>query len=279
MGGSRGMVVTGAVILGVLVVLAVLAPLLAPYDPHAPVGAPLASPSWGHWLGTNDVGQDVLSQVLWGSRAALVVAVAAAAGSIALGVIAGAGAGLLGGFADLVVMRVTDLFLALPALPLLIVVVALAGPSRLTLIVVIAGFSWPWTARIVRSQVLSLRHRRFVHAAGGFGAPPWYVLRRHLVPAIAPLAAAGFVEVAGVAIVIDAGLAFLGLADPGTASWGLMLNRAVTYPGLYFTSAWTWWVIPPGLAVTFAVLALTFLGMGLSGTRHGALRAGELVAR
>lgn len=266
----RRLTVVGGAVLGTLALTALLAPLLAPYDPSFPVGLPLQAPSASHWLGTNDVGQDVASQVLWGGRAALVVAIAAATASVAVGVLVGAAAGLLGGIVDLLVMRATDVFLALPGLPLLILVVALAGPSQATLVVVIAAFSWPYTARIVRSQVLTLRTRGFVEAAGGFGARPGYVMRRHLVPAVGPLAVAGFVEVAGVAIVIDAGLAFLGLADPTTSSWGLMISRAVSYPGVYFTPAWTWWLLPPGIAVTLAVLGLTFVGMGLTGPRRTA---------
>lgn len=266
-GAHARMAAVGAAIVAALALVAVLAPLLAPYDPHAPVGVPLAAPSGAHWLGTNDVGQDVFSQLLWGARAAMVVAVAAAAAAVAIGLVVGVAAGLLGGVVDLVVSRIVDVFLAVPGLPLLILVVALAGPGRTTMVVVIAAFAWPWTARIVRAQVMTLRQRGFVAAAGGFGARPWYVGRRHLVPAVAPLAAAGFVEVAGVAVVLDAGLAFLGLADATASSWGLMLNRAVTYPGVYFSPAWTWWVLPPGLAVTVAVLGLTFLGMGLASLR------------
>lgn len=279
MSGMHGrMVAVGAGLVGVLVVAALLAPWLAPYDPHAPVGPLVQGPSAAHWLGTNDSGQDVLSQVLWGARAALAVAVGAAAISVFVGLLAGSAAGLLGGVADMALMRVTDVFLALPGLPLLLVIVALAGPSRVTVALVVAGFSWPWTARIVRSHVLSLRTRGFVHAAGGFGARPWYVMRRHLVPAVAPLVAAGFVEVASVAVVIDAGLAFLGLADTGTASWGLMLNRATTYPGWYFTPIWIWWVLPPGIAVTMAVVGLTFIGMGLAAQRRPGDRVTESAA-
>lgn len=267
------MAAVGASLLGVLAVAALLAPLLAPYDPHAPVGLPLEAPSGAHWLGTNDVGQDVLSRVMWGARSALAVAAAAALASVAVGLVIGTGAGLLGGVADLLLMRATDVFLALPAMPLLILVVALVGAGRTTLVVVIAAFSWPWTARIARSHVLQLRTRGFVQAAGGFGARPRYVMRRHLVPAVWPLAVAGLVEVASVAIVVDAGLAFLGLADPTTSTWGLMLNRATTYPGVYYSPAWTWWVLPPGVAVTAAVLGLTFVGMGLSSVRQRGVSA------
>lgn len=261
---ARPLVAAGAVLVGALVVAAAVGPLLAPYDPHAPAGLPFEAPSAAHWLGTNDVGQDVASQLLHGARWALLVAVAAAGLSVAVGVLVGVAAGLFGGGVDLVTMRTVDLFLALPGLPLLMVVVAFAGPGRATMIAVIGLFSWPWTARIVRAQTLSLRSRGFVEAAGGFGARPGYVMRRHLVPAVAPLAAASFIEVAGVAIVLDAGLAYLGLADPTTSSWGVILNRSTTYPGIYYSAAWAWWVLPAAAAVTLAVLGLTFLGAGLT---------------
>lgn len=254
--------VAGAGVVGGLCLLALLAPLLAPHDPHALSGLPLESPSLAHWLGTNDVGQDVASQLIWGARSSMTLALAAATVATLVGVAVGIGAPLLGGAADTVAMRAVDVFLAIPGLPLLILLVALAGPSRVTMVLAVTSFSWPPIARIVRSQVLTLRSRGFVSAARGFGSGPVYVLRRHLAPAIGPLIGTNFIEVAGVAIFLDAGLAFLGLGDPTTPSWGLMLNRASNYPGLYFSDAWKWWVLPPGLAVTAAVLGLTFMWVG-----------------
>lgn len=135
-------------------------------------------------------------------------------------------------------MRAVDVFLAVPGLPLLILLVALVGPSRIAMVLAVASFSWPVITRIVRSQVLTLRSRGFVDAARGFGGGPWYLLRRHLAPSVGPLIGTNFIEVAGVAVFLDAGLAFLGLGDPTVPSWGLMLNRASNYPGLYFTDAW-----------------------------------------
>ena len=258
---SAGFVV-GAGVVGGLGLAAVLAPLLAPHDPHALSGAPLEPPSGAHWLGTNDVGQDVLSQVIWGARSSMALALAAAVVSTAVGVVIGIGAPLVGRVADTVAMRAVDVFLAVPGLPLLILLVALVGPSRIAMVLAVASFSWPAIARIVRSQVLSLRSRGFVDAARGFGAGPSYLLRRHLAPAVGPLIGTNFVAVAGVAVFLDAGLAFLGLGDPTVPSWGLMLNRASNYPGLYFSDAWQWWVLPPGLAVTAAVLGLTFMWVG-----------------
>lgn len=247
-------------------VAAVLAPVLAPYDPRALVGEPLQPPSAAHLLGTNDIGQDIFSQVVWGARPSLTVAVGAGVLAVVTGLSVGVGAGLAGGKADTVAMRVVDLFLALPVLPLLVVIAALAGASRLILVLVIGLVRWPEIARVARGQTLTLRHRGFVKAAQGFGASLLYLLRRHLAPALGPIIAAGMVTVATVAVLMEAGLAFLGLADPTAVSWGLMLNRALLFPGLYYSALWTWWVLPAGLAISVVVLGLTLVGVGLEPT-------------
>ncbi len=253
----------GGAMVVALVAVALLAPVLAPYDPRALAGDSLQSPSARHLLGTNNLGQDIFSQVIWGARASLTVAVGAASLAVALGVLVGIGAGLLGGLVDVVVMRVVDVFLAVPRLPLLVLVAALAGARPANVIFVIALITWPVAARVVRSQTLSLRGRGFVHAARGFGGGLFYLMRRHLVPALGPLLIAEFVAIASVAVLLEASLAFLGLADPTTVSWGLMLNKALVQPGLYFTPLWTWWVLPPGFAIALAVLGFAFLGVGL----------------
>jgi peptide/nickel transport system permease protein len=253
----------GGGIVAALAVIAILAPVIAPFDPHAVSGPSLSPPSTAHLLGTNDAGQDILSQLIWGARAAAVVALLAAAIAVAIGVAIGAMAGLLGGWTELVAMRIVDVFLGLPMLPLLILIAALAGPSRPTLILVIGLTAWPSVARVVRSQTLTLAGRGYVAAARGFGAGPLYVVRRHLVPVLAPLAAANFVYWAGTAVVLQAGLAVLGLVDPTEVSWGGVLNRALGHQGIYFTSEWLWWVLPAGLAITVAAIGLAFLGAGL----------------
>lgn len=254
---------SGSLLLGALLALAVLAPVIAPHDPRALVGNALEAPSSRHLLGTDGIGQDVFSRVVWGTRTSLTVAVGAATLAVVLGVLVGLCAGLLGGFADMVAMRVVDVFLAVPGLPLLVLVAALVGANRVTLVVLIGLVRWPELARVVRGQASSLRQRGFVATARGFGGSPAWLLRRHLVPAVAPLIAAGFVTVAGMAVLMEAGLAFLGLADPTAVSWGLILHRALLQPGLYFTPAWTWLVLPAGFAITLTVLGFTFLGVGL----------------
>lgn len=257
------MALAGAGILIALVAAATLAPLLAPYDPQALSGDALQPPAADHLLGTNDLGQDILSQIIWGARDSLTVAVGAATLAVVVGIVVGVGAGLLGGATEMVAMRVVDVFLAIPRLPLLILVAALVGASRPTLALLIGMMTWPVLARKLRSQTMSLRQRGFVDAARGFGGGLPYAMRRHLVPALGPLVISSFILVAANAVLLEASLAFLGLADPTGGGWGLMLNEALLQPGLYFTPVWLWWVLPAGFAITLAVLGFSFLGIGL----------------
>lgn len=258
-----GVPAAGAGLLALLVLAAVLAPVVAPYDPQASSGMSLAPPSLDHPVGTNNLGQDMLSRLIWGARTSLTVAAGAATLALGIGVVVGVGAALLGGIADVVAMRVVDVLLAVPRLPLLVLVAALAGASRLTVTVLIGLIFWPPMARIVRSRALSLRRRGFVEAARGFGAGLPYLIRRHLLPALGPLLGAEFVAVASNGVLLEASLAFLGLADATAVSWGLDINRALAEPGIYFTWAWLWWVLPTGFAITLAIMGFTLLGVGL----------------
>lgn len=255
--------VAGLVIVGVIVALAIFAPLIAPDDPHALSGGAAEHPSAHHWLGTNDIGQDILSEVIIGARTSLVVAAPAAGLAVVVGMLIGAGAGLRGGRVNTITMRVVDGFLAVPGLPLVVLLAALAGPSRIAVILVIANAGWPQIARVVNSQVVQLRGRGYVRTARGFGAPPRFVIRRHIVPAVAPTITAGFVQWAATAIVVESGLAFLGLSDPTSVSWGGILDRALSHQGLYYGPLWIWWVVPAGVAITLAALGFAFIGVGL----------------
>lgn len=257
------LLLAGLLIVSGLVAIAVLAPWIAPYDPEAITGDAFENPSSAHLLGTNDAGADIFSRLVMGSRNTLVVAGAATALILAIGVAVGLTAGLRGGFIDTALMRLVDVFLALPVLPLLIFIAALAEPSRTLSILMIGLFNWAQTARVVRSQTLSLRTRGFVGIARGFGAGPLYVIRRHLMPTLAPVIAANLVFVAGLAVTIEAGLAFIGLADPAAVSWGGELNRALFNPQIYLGSLWLSWLMPVGLAITLAVLGFTFIGIAL----------------
>lgn len=253
----------GGGLLALFVGLALLAPSLSPYRPTAPVGAPLEAPSASHLLGTNAVGQDLMSQMLSGARTSLLIAAVAGVGTLVLGTAVGVVAGWFGGWVDTVAMRVVDFILALPRLPLLIVTGAYVGPSTAGIAAIIALTFWPGTARVTRSQVLSLRPRAHLRAAVGFGASSAHVLARHVLPELTLILAAELVSAVRRAVMLEAGLAFLGLGDPTRSSWGNIIREALDFGGLFFTPAWRWWLVPPLVAVTSLLLAVTFVGMTL----------------
>jgi peptide/nickel transport system permease protein len=262
----------GLTVLGLLAAIALLAGIMVPYDPHAFSGRPLERPSPAHILGTNDAGQDILSELVYGARISLAVALGAAVGTVALGTLIGGMAGTVGGWLDGLLMRLVDVLMTLPRLPLLILLTAFLGSGLAQTTVVIALLFWPATARVIRAQVQSLRQRGYVRMARSFGGGPGYVLRRHILPQIGPLIVSGLVTAAGRAVAMEAGLAFLGLGDPTAKSWGLMMRFALNLPGLLLTDRWLWWLLPPGLCVTLLILALTFTGIGLENHLHPRLR-------
>ncbi len=259
---QSGLLLAGVVMVSALTAVGVLAPWLA-HEPKAITGDVFERPSWGHLLGTNDAGADIFSRLVWGTRTTLVVAVGATALILAIGVAVGLVAGLRGGRSDMVAMRIVDVFLALPIMPLLVFISALARPSLTLSIVLIGLFSWPQTARIVRSQTLSLRRRGFVDSARGFGGGPLYLMRRHLVPTLGPVIGANLVFVAGMAVTTEAALSFLGLGDPSAVSWGAEINRALGNAQIAIGSLWLWWLVPFGVALTVAVSGLTLIGVAL----------------
>lgn len=253
----------GAIMLATVAGLAVLAPWITPYAPRAISKASLEAPSSAHPLGTNDSGQDILSRLVWGSRSTLLVAVSATALVMAIALLLGLTAGLRGGSVDIVVMRITDVFLALPILPLLIFISALLVPSVTLSVLLIGLFTWPPVARIVRSQTLSLRTRGFIHSARGFGAGQLYLMRRHLAPALGPVIAVNIVQMAATVVAIEASLAFLGLGDPAAVSWGHDLERALGHESILLGSIWAWWLLPTSLALIFTLFGLLLIGIGL----------------
>ncbi len=253
----------GATLVAVSAAVALGAPVLAPYGASELAGDPLEAPSVLHLLGTNSVGQDLASQMLSGGRASLFVAAVAGAGTLLLGALVGVAAGWWGGATDAMLMRVADVLLVIPRLPLLIVAGAYLDRSLTTVAVVIALTFWPSSALVVRSQVRSQRSRAHVTAARGFGAGSLRVLRLHVVPAIGLVLVAELVTSAGRAVILEAGLAFLGLGDPSTVSWGSIMREAMAFHGLFYTRAWIWWLVPPILAVIVLLVGLTFLSVAV----------------
>jgi peptide/nickel transport system permease protein len=247
------------------VAMAVFAPWISPYDPKAPVQVTIediyAPPSPEHWLGTDDAGKDVLSNFIYGARVSLTVGFFASFISIVIGGVIGIVAGFYGGRTENFLMRLTDIMLVIPDLPLAVVLVALTKPSLLNIIFVIGILGWTSTARLVRSQALSVKERKFVLRARAIGASNMYIVRRHILPLVLPLMVANTVLVISLAILNESTLSFLGLSDPTTLSWGQMLNFAFTRGGM---SAGAWWaLVTPGFGIVWVVLGCTLLGHGL----------------
>jgi len=259
------MAVLGALMLLTVVAMAVLAPWLAPFDPAAAVRVTIdtiyAPPDASHWLGTDDAGKDVLSSLIYGARVSLMVGFFASFISLVIGGLVGLIAGFYGGQTDNVLMRITDILLVIPDLPLMIVLIALLGRGLWILILVIGILGWTGTARVVRAQTLSVRERKFVQRARAIGAGNFYIVRRHIFPLVFPLMVVNAVLVISAAILNESTLAFLGLGDPTRLSWGQMLNFAFRRGAM---SAGAWWaLVPPGFAIIWVVLGLTLLGNGL----------------
>ena len=248
-----------AVVLG-FVVLALAAPWIAPHDPVATSwGAIRKAPSAAHWFGTDEIGRDVLSRVIWGARASLLAGVVSVSISLMLGVPIGLAAGFLGGFVDALISRITDAFLACPFLILAIALAAFLGPSLSNAMIAIGVSATPIFVRLTRAQVLNVRVEDYVEAARAVGNPPWRIALRHVLPNVtAPLIVQATLAIAA-AVIAEASLSFLGLGQqPPDPSWGSMLNTAKNY-----IDQAPWMAIWPGLAIFGLVLAFNLLGDGL----------------
>jgi len=269
--------VAGLVVLALMILAAALAKQLSPLDPHAIdnvhwQGTPLppcfqdASQCGGHALGTDEVGRDLLSRLLFGARISLTVGLFAVIMEVLIGTTLGAIAGYYGGWVDYALMRLTDVFLSIPLLPLLLVLTAIVAASSTkaalsfgVIVIIIGALSWPTVARLVRASFLSLREREFAEAARAVGNNDARIIFRHLLPnAVAPIVVQATLDVAGV-IITESTLSFLGLGiQPPTASWGNMLANAQSNLSI----AW-WAAVFPGLCILVTVLAINYIGDGL----------------
>ncbi len=249
----------GAALVGVVLLAGILAPLLAPYSPWAITGHPFELPNHAHILGTNDAGQDILSELLYGGRTSLLVSLSVALFSMVLALCVGIAAGI-SPTADRILMRVIDAFLSVPAL-LLFLLVSVHVPLNIPrLILLLSLLFWTHPARMIRSQILSTCSRKYIEEARGFGATTGYLTCRHFVPALAPVLLAGFLTRLRMAVFIEAGLAFLGVSDPTVKSWGTMLHFASRY---LYLNRWANWILPVALCIFLVVLGYTLMGLAL----------------
>ncbi|MCS6800454.1 MAG: ABC transporter permease [Chloroflexota bacterium] len=248
----------GLALVGFVGAVALVGPIMVPVSPFEPVAPPFHPPSAATPFGADDLGRDVLSGVVHGARVSLVVGLAVALLSSLVGATVGLVGGFFGGWADDALMRFTELVDVLPRYFLAVLAAALFGPSLLFLTLLLGLTFWPGTARLMRSQVLTVREREYVHAARAIGASNWRVIVRHVLPnSITVIVVAAALQI-GAAILVEAGLSFLGLGDRSVVTWGYMLNNAQNFLRL----AW-WMSVFPGIALLLTVLGANLLADGL----------------
>ncbi len=259
---------TGVTILGVFMVMAVtsfVVPLIDPmYDPMTGIDPDIklsTGPSLAHWLGTDNVGRDILAQLLEGAKVAFIVGLSAAFFSIVIGTLIGMIAGYAGGLLDAFLMRLADVIMVLPSLVILLILASLFGQFNIWIIVfIIAIMRWPAVSRVIRSQTLSLKHRPFIEASRVAGASHVRIVLRHIMPNVLPLAFLYMTFRVTSAILVEAALSFLGFGDPSQVSWGMMLQW-VWKSGHMFEAPY--WLIPPGLCISLLTLAFYMLGRAM----------------
>lgn len=249
----------GASITILVLLVAVFADILAPFEPLSPIGPSLSPPSSTYWMGTDALGRDLYSGVIYGARTSMIIALSVGAISLFLGVLVGAVSGFVGGKVDDVLMRLTEVVQVLPRFFLAIVAVAFFGSGLLTLVLVLGLTSWVILARVIRAEVLSLKSREYVDSARTQGASGTRILLREILPNALPVGIVYLALLLAFIILIEASLGFLGLGDPNGVSWGLLAGQAQRF----LRVAW-WLSVFPGLAITLTVLGLNLLGDGLT---------------
>jgi ABC-type dipeptide/oligopeptide/nickel transport system permease subunit len=256
---KRGL--AGMLMLSIPIAMAVAPYLFTVYDPWTPSGGPFEPPSLNHLLGTNDVGIDLWSELVYGARISLLVGFSAAAASVALGTLVGIISGYFGGVLDEVLMAITDTMMLLPVLPFMLLLATMLGQGYQNIVLVIAIFSWPSIARLVRAQTLSIKQQTYIEAARAIGASNTRIMFRYILPQLLPLLVAFVILRVGGAMIAEASLSFLGLGDPTQKSWGAMIYWAQR-SGAISSGAW-WWITAPGLMITLSVMGFAQIGYAL----------------
>lgn len=251
------------IIIILITLIAVFAPFVSPYPPDKSSGPALEQPQARHIMGTDDLGYDIWSQIAYGARISLIIGIGTALFASFGGGIIGIISAYKGGYLDKILMRIIDIMIVLPDLPLMIILAAFFGPSLINIILVLTFLSWIRPARIVRSQVLMLKEMEYIKSAKSYGAGTWYLLKNHFLPEIFPLLAVSMIRLSSKAIVAEAGLSFLGLGDPTSKSWGLIIHHASNFKGIYYTPFWKWWLLFPWFALLSLIISLAFISREL----------------
>ncbi|MEM4528340.1 MAG: ABC transporter permease [Desulfurococcaceae archaeon] len=248
----------GLILISIPIIMATLPQYLAPYDPYKRVANPFEPPSLLHLLGTNDMGQDILSELIYGARISLLIGVTATVAIVLIGGIIGLIAGYYGGFIGEALMAITDVFLLTPILPFMVFLASILGQSYVNIIITITAFSWPGIARYIWAHVISIKTLPYIEVAKALGASNYRVMFKHVLPQVIPSIIALVMLRIGYSMIAEAALCFMGLGDPVQKSWGTMIYWA-RRTGAITAGAW-WWIIAPGLMITLTVLGFTQIG-------------------
>ncbi len=266
----------GLIIVAFLAVLAIFAPVIAPYDPYdvtqrAEKGL---TPSWEHFLGTSiTTGQDIFSMLIYGTRSSLSIGLITGIVIAVLGSLLGVAAGYLGGWVDTLIMRVVDVLLVIPTLPLVIVMTNVLGTSYAVIVLVFAAFGWTGLARVIRSQVMLIKNANYVKAAELSGASKWYIMWRHILPAVSNLLIMSTALTSAGIMVAEAGLSFLGLGNPTAISWGKMLADAQSGGAMLFGHWWS--ILAPGVGIFLSVYSFMRIGLAIEEILNPRMRKGS----
>jgi peptide/nickel transport system permease protein len=259
---ANGKATTGLIMLGIYLLFAVIGPWVAPFDPDARSADLLQPPSGRHWLGTTHLGQDVLSQILVGTRGVMLVGLTAGVVATVLSVLIGVTAGYLGGLSDESLSALSNVFLVIPALPLIIIIASSFTSAGDTVVAITIGLtSWAWGARVLRAQTLSLRRRDYIEAARATGEKTWRIIGFEILPNLTAIIASGFVGTVIFAVMSEITLAFIGISSVSSWNWGTILFWAQSQQALA-QGAW-WWFVPAGLAIALLGTALSLINFGI----------------
>ena len=246
----------GLVIVSALVLLALITTFFT-RDPDACSSLIFTQPGQANLLGTNDLGQDIFSRLIYGLRTSIFVSVGVGIFATFISIIAGVFSGFIGGMFDIVVMRIVDVFLVMPSIIILILISAFIRPTMLWLIIIISLLSWQRGARVIRGQTLALKQRAHIYSARAFGAKRVYMLVRHIIPDLGNIIIVSFINNARSAVFLEAGVAFIGISSLTTISLGTIMHNAFKF---YYLPVWIWWLLPAGILLSAILISLTFLG-------------------
>ena len=249
--------IAGALIVGFFILVALLAPLIAPHDPYK-LGAPYIKPNAEHLLGTNDVGQDIFSELIYGTRVSLIIGVFTSVIVTVVATLLALLSGYFGGITDTVITALTNLTMGLPSLALTVLLVAYLNPGKLSIIIAIAITAWTGTTRILRSRVIQLCEMPFIKIEKALGVPSFKIMVKHIVPNVRDIILTRAATSVSAAMMTETGLAFLGLGDYGEKSWGSILHYAFFQNGVL--RGYVWWYLPPIICTAAAVLGFMLLG-------------------